>query len=72
VLAVITKTDLAKKIRKSQRYVPECESGEQRLDAIELTNICCALGLNPGTVLPEVAPHIVAIARKASQKASHS
>lgn len=65
--AAITQTDLAKKLRKSQQFISKYESGERRLDAIEFADICYALGLDPGAVLDEVAPHILTRARKQSR-----
>jgi transcriptional regulator with XRE-family HTH domain len=70
--ALITQAQLAKKLRKSQQFVSKYESGERRLDAIEFADICYALGLDPGDVLTEAAPHLLTTARRASRKASQS
>ncbi len=65
--AAITRADLARKLRKSQQFISKYESGERRLDAIEFADIRYALGHDPGTVLDEVEPHVLTIAKKASK-----
>jgi transcriptional regulator with XRE-family HTH domain len=62
--AGIPQADLAKQIRKSQQFISKYESGERRLDAIEFADICYALGLDPGDLLLEAAPHLGAKGRK--------
>lgn len=62
--AGISQADLAKKLRKSQQFISKYESGERRLDAIEFAEICHALGLDPGAVLDEAAPHLLTLAKK--------
>ena len=68
--ALITQAQLARKLGKSQQFVSKYESGERRLDAIEFADICYALGLDPGDVLNEAAPHLLTAARRASRKTS--
>jgi transcriptional regulator with XRE-family HTH domain len=70
--ALITQAQLARKLRKSQQFVSKYESGERRLDAIEFADICYALGLDPGEVLNDAAPHLLTAARRASRKASQA
>ncbi len=36
--------DLANRLQRPQSYVSKYESGERRLDLLELKQICCALG----------------------------
>ena len=43
--AQLTQTDLARKLKQPQSFVSKYESGERRLDLIELRNICKALGI---------------------------
>ena len=43
--ANLTQLQLAAKIGQTQSYVSKCENGEQRLDLIELENVCKAAGI---------------------------
>ncbi|KRW65156.1 DNA-binding protein [Pseudomonas sp. TTU2014-096BSC] len=43
--AQLTQAELAAKLQKPQSYVSKYESGERRLDLIELRDICATLGL---------------------------
>ncbi len=43
--ADLTQADLADRLRQTQSYVSKYESGEQRLDLIELEAICKAVGI---------------------------
>lgn len=43
--ADLTQADLADRLGQTQSYVSKYESGEQRLDLIELEAICKAVGL---------------------------
>lgn len=44
--ANITQLQLAEKIGQTQPYVSKYESGEQRLDLIELEAVCKAIGIS--------------------------
>ena len=44
--ANLTQLQLADKIRQTQSYVSKYESGEQRLDLIELETVCKAVGIS--------------------------
>jgi transcriptional regulator with XRE-family HTH domain len=43
--AGLRQTDLAKKLDKPQSYVSKYESGERRLDLLELEQVCQAIGI---------------------------
>jgi transcriptional regulator with XRE-family HTH domain len=43
--AGLTQTELAARIEKDQTFVSKYESGERRLDILELHEICLALGI---------------------------
>jgi transcriptional regulator with XRE-family HTH domain len=45
IKAGLTQADLAKKIKLPQSFVSKYESGERRLDILELRMICSALGI---------------------------
>ena len=45
VEAGLTQTDLAARIEKDQTFVSKYESGERRLDVLEMRDICLALGM---------------------------
>ena len=49
VAAGLKQADLAEKLKQSQSFVSKYESGERRLDLLELRAICAAVGLS----LPE-------------------
>lgn len=44
--AGLTQSQLAEKISQTQSYVSKYESGEQRLDLIELEAVCEAVGIS--------------------------
>ena len=44
VEAGLTQTDLAARIEKDQAYVSRYESGQRRLDVLEVREICQAVG----------------------------
>jgi transcriptional regulator with XRE-family HTH domain len=44
--AGLRQVDLAKRLRKPQSFVSKYESGERRLDLIELRQVCHALGIS--------------------------
>ena len=46
--AGLTQVALAKKLKRPQSFVSKYESGERRLDLIELREICNALGVSLG------------------------
>ncbi len=52
--AGISQTDLARKLGKRQQFVSKYESGERRLDAIEVIDICRALTLDSVRLLHEI------------------
>lgn len=43
--AGLRQTDLAEKLDKPQSYVSKYESGERRLDLLELEEVCQAIGV---------------------------
>jgi len=43
--AGLTQTDVASRLGKPQSYVSKYEGGERRLDLIELSDLCKALGI---------------------------
>lgn len=44
--AQLTQTDVAAALGKPQSYVSKYESGERRLDLVELADLCVVLGLS--------------------------
>ncbi|MBF0383274.1 MAG: helix-turn-helix transcriptional regulator [Magnetococcales bacterium] len=44
--ANLTQTQLSEKLNKPQSFVSKYESGERRLDLIEIAAICSAIGLS--------------------------
>jgi len=46
--AGLRQVDLARKLRRPQSFVSKYESGERRLDLLELSQVCKALGTSLG------------------------
>ncbi len=44
--AGLRQVDLAKRLRQPQSFVSKYESGERRLDLLELREVCLAVGLS--------------------------
>jgi transcriptional regulator with XRE-family HTH domain len=44
--AELRQVDLAKRLRRPQSFVSKYETGERRLDLIELREVCAALGVS--------------------------
>jgi transcriptional regulator with XRE-family HTH domain len=49
--ADVTQAQLARRLGKPQSFVSKYESGERRLDAIELLDVTRALGVTLGAIL---------------------
>jgi transcriptional regulator with XRE-family HTH domain len=43
--AGLTQTDVAQRLRQPQSFVSKYESGERRLDILELREVCQAIGI---------------------------
>ncbi len=43
--ACLTQTDVAQRLEQPQSYVSKYESGERRLDTMELREVCLAIGV---------------------------
>ena len=52
--AGLTQAGLARVLGKPQSFVSKYETGERRLDVIELAEICSALGVDPTSLLAGV------------------
>lgn len=39
-------SEVAESLNKPQSYISKCESGERRVDVVELKEICLAMGLS--------------------------
>jgi transcriptional regulator with XRE-family HTH domain len=57
--AGLTQADLAARIHKDQTFVSKYESGERRLDVLELREICAVVGVT----LPEFARRLERVLR---------
>lgn len=51
VEAGITQIDMAKRLEKPQSYVSKYESGERKLDFVEVMDICEALVVRPNVLI---------------------
>ncbi|KZY03908.1 MULTISPECIES: helix-turn-helix domain-containing protein [unclassified Sulfitobacter] len=51
--AGFTQAQLAKRLKCHQSFVARVESGERRIDVVELIVLARALGVDPGTLLLE-------------------
>jgi transcriptional regulator with XRE-family HTH domain len=45
--AGLTQQQLAKRLKRPQSFVAKYEGGERRIDVVEFTEICRAIGENP-------------------------
>jgi len=57
--AGVTQVGLGWRLGKSQSYVSKIETGERRLDLVELLVICEALGITLGAVVPRELRHLL-------------
>ncbi len=46
-----TQEELAKKLKVPQSFVSKYESGERRIDLVELRLVCCALGVSLPSII---------------------
>lgn len=53
--AQLTQTQLAERLRCHQSMIARVESGERRIDTVELIAICRAIGCEPKDILDQVA-----------------
>lgn len=56
--AGLRQADLAEKLGEPQSYVSRYESGEQRLDLIELSAVCRALNFQLSRLISEFERHL--------------
>jgi transcriptional regulator with XRE-family HTH domain len=56
--AGLTQTDTAQRLRRPQSFVAKCESGERRVDIIELTAFCRAYHVQPEKFVRELAKRL--------------
>ena len=52
--AGVTQVELARKLDRPQSYVSKYESGERRLDILELREVCQALGMALGVFVKKL------------------
>ena len=52
--ARLTQAELARALRKPQSFVSNCESGQRRVDVLELLVIADALGADPERVFRDI------------------
>lgn len=60
VASGLTQIELAEKLKVRQSYISNYETGERRLDAVELILVCEAIGLDPAGVIEQVAEVVIA------------
>jgi transcriptional regulator with XRE-family HTH domain len=54
--AGLSQVALAMKLRCQQSMIARIESGERRIDLVELVILCRAIGVDPSDVLKAIAP----------------
>jgi transcriptional regulator with XRE-family HTH domain len=52
----LTQAALAIRLERHQQFVSRYETGERRLDAVELIDVANALGLDASTLLRDIKP----------------
>lgn len=50
----LTQTDIANRLGKPQSYVSKYETGERRIDVVELMEICQAISIKPISILKKL------------------
>jgi len=56
--AGLTQTEVSIRLGRPQSFVAKYERGERRLDVIELSQVCDAIGIRPERVLKELREHL--------------
>lgn len=54
--AAMTQTELARRLRRPQSFVSKYESGERRLDVVELIEVSEVLGCRPDEIVAALIP----------------
>ena len=49
----VSQVELAERLENTQTFVPKCERGERRIDAVELVEFAEALGVQPLELMGE-------------------
>jgi transcriptional regulator with XRE-family HTH domain len=68
--AGVTQQELAKRLRKPQSFVSSYESGQRRIDLLELVRIVDALGGNPRSVCNKIFDRIALAQKRSKARAS--
>lgn len=63
--AGVTQVELAKLLKKPQSFISSYESGQRRVDLLELASIAAALGLDPRRLAAKILDEIDLPARPA-------
>jgi transcriptional regulator with XRE-family HTH domain len=53
--AGLRQVDVAQQLAKPQSYIAKMESGERKLDFIEVLDICSSLGIDPCALIKDVS-----------------
>lgn len=55
----LTQVELAEKLKVRQSYISNYETGERRLDAVELILVCEAIGIDPVGVIEQIVDVVI-------------
>ncbi len=55
ISADLTQSQAAERLKKPQSFVSKCESGERRIDVIELLEYCHLYNVSPERILREIS-----------------
>ena len=50
----LTQAEVSKRLGRPQSFVSKYESGERRLDVVELVQVCLILGIEPQSIVAKV------------------
>src|SRR5438309_1939416 len=60
----LTQVEAARRLGRPQSFISKCESGERRVDVVELVEFCRVYGIDPALIVNEIAKRTTPTATK--------